>query len=132
VQGSPRRRPPVRATFSEYAAKIGIDVERFKNDMNSQEVKNRIQRDQDRGASVGVDRTPVLFIDGVQVPYASLDEQGLRRDDRCGAAWIHSGTAVAHPHSVSQARSGAAVKLYFLRHGKADWPNWNRRMTSVR
>ncbi|PYJ09218.1 MAG: hypothetical protein DMF06_10665 [Verrucomicrobia bacterium] len=76
--GSPEEAAKVLATFVEYATSIGIDVERFKTDMNSQEVKTRIQLDQDRGASVGVDRTPVLFIDGVQVPYPSLDEQGLR------------------------------------------------------
>lgn len=78
VPAPPEEAQKVRATFVEYAGKLGLDIERFKKDMNSEEVKTRIKLDQERGASVGVDRTPVLFIDGVQIPFASLDEQGLR------------------------------------------------------
>jgi protein-disulfide isomerase len=68
----------VRATFEGYAAKLGLDVERFRRDMNSEEVKARIKLDQDRAASIGVDRTPFLFIDGVQIPFTSLGEKELR------------------------------------------------------
>lgn len=70
--------PEVRATFEGYAAKLGLDVERFRRDMNSEEVKARIKLDQDRATSIGVDRTPFLFIDGVQIPFASLGEKELR------------------------------------------------------
>lgn len=78
VPAPPEEALNVRATFAQYAEKLGLDVERFKRDMNSEEVKARIRLDQERGASVGVDRTPVLFIEGVQIPFASLDENGLR------------------------------------------------------
>ena len=46
--------------------------------MNAEEVKARIKLDQERAASIGVDRTPFLFIDGVQIPFASFDEKELR------------------------------------------------------
>jgi protein-disulfide isomerase len=78
VPAPPEEAQNVRATFVEYAVKLGLDVERFKRDMETEEVKARIKLDQERGASVRVDRTPVLFIDGVQIPFTSLDEQGLR------------------------------------------------------
>jgi len=68
----------VRAVFTDYATKLGLDVPRFNRDMESEEVKARIKLDQDRAASIGVDRTPFLFIDGVQIPFASLDEKELR------------------------------------------------------
>jgi predicted DsbA family dithiol-disulfide isomerase len=69
----------VRALFADYAATIGLDVERFKKDMDRDEVKGRIKADQERSASIGVDRTPVLFIDGVQIPFSSFsDEKQLR------------------------------------------------------
>jgi hypothetical protein len=68
----------VRATFEGYAAKLGLDVERFRRDMNAEEVKARIKLDQERGASIGVDRTPFLLIDGVQIPFASFVEGELR------------------------------------------------------
>lgn len=78
VPAPPEEALNVRAIFAGYAAKLGLDVERFKRDMNSEEVKARISLDQERGASIGVDRTPVLFIEGVQIPFASLDEKELR------------------------------------------------------
>jgi predicted DsbA family dithiol-disulfide isomerase len=68
----------VRAVFTDYATKLGLDVQRFNKDMNSEEVKARIKLDQERAASIGVDRTPVLFIDGVQIPFTSFDEKELR------------------------------------------------------
>ncbi len=51
----------VRATFAGYAEKLGLDVERFKKDMDSEPVRARIRSDQERAASVGVDRTPSLI-----------------------------------------------------------------------
>lgn len=68
----------VRLVFAGYAEKIGLDVERFKKDMDTEPVKARIASDQERGISIGVDRTPFLFIDGVQIPYTSFDEKELR------------------------------------------------------
>ena len=78
VPAPPEEAVKVRATFAEYATKLGLDVERFKKDMNSEEVKARIKLDQERGDSIGVNRTPVLFIEGVQIPFSSLDEKELR------------------------------------------------------
>jgi protein-disulfide isomerase len=68
-----------RPFFDGYAATLGLDVERFKKDMESEQVKARIRADQERGVSIGVDRTPTLFMNGVQIPYASLDAPDLRR-----------------------------------------------------
>jgi predicted DsbA family dithiol-disulfide isomerase len=68
----------VRAVFTDYATKLGLDVQRFNRDMDGEEVKARIKLDQERAASIGVDRTPFLFINGLQIPFASLDEKELR------------------------------------------------------
>ena len=77
--GSPQESASgVRAVFTDYAAKLGLDVQRFNRDMDSEEVKARINLDQERAASIGVDRTPILFIDGVQIPFTSFDEKELR------------------------------------------------------
>ena len=45
--------------------------------MDAEEVKARIKSDQERGASIGVDRTPILFIDGVQIPFSSFNVEAL-------------------------------------------------------
>jgi len=69
----------VRATFAGFAEKLGLDVERFKQDMDSEQVRARIRLDQERAASVGVDRTPSVFMNGITVPYKSFDPVDLRR-----------------------------------------------------
>jgi protein-disulfide isomerase len=70
--------PDARKAFEDFAKSLGLDVERFKKDMDSEQVKSRIVADQQRGASLGVDRTPVLFINNRQVPVTSLTPPGLR------------------------------------------------------
>lgn len=67
----------VRAIFTGYATTLGLDVERFKRDMDAEAVKARIKSDQDRAASIGVDRTPILFVDGVQIPFSSQNVDAL-------------------------------------------------------
>jgi len=69
----------VRTVFAEYATDVGLDVERFKKEMDSEEVKARIRLDQERGDSLGVDRTPVLFIDAVKIPFSSYNVEALSK-----------------------------------------------------
>lgn len=68
----------LRPYLNEYAAQIGLDVERFKNDIDGYEVAGRIVADQDRGDSLGVDRTPIVYINGEKIPVTELNENGLR------------------------------------------------------
>src|SRR6202011_3474749 len=41
--------------FNDYAAELGLDVDRFKTDVQGEEVARRIAADQDRGESLGID-----------------------------------------------------------------------------
>lgn len=47
-----------------YAQQLGLDVDRFKQDMTSAAVAERVERDQALGRALGVDATPSLFING--------------------------------------------------------------------
>lgn len=71
------RAPDVRKAFNDYANSLGLDVERFTKDMDGEELRTRISADQRRGKSLGVDRTPVIFINDRQVPVTSLTPPGL-------------------------------------------------------
>ena len=68
----------VRPNLNDYAAELKLDVERFKNDMDGPDVAKRIEADQDRGESLGIDRTPVVFLNGQRVAPADHTEKGLR------------------------------------------------------
>jgi protein-disulfide isomerase len=61
-----------RPTFEGYATKLGLDLERFKRDLNSEVVTQRIVLDQNRARELGVKGTPTVFLNGREVPFESL------------------------------------------------------------
>jgi protein-disulfide isomerase len=70
--------PYVTPFLKKYAAELGLDVGRFGADLDGDEVAKRIAADQDRGESLGIDRTPVIFVNGEKVPPIEHKEEGLR------------------------------------------------------
>jgi protein-disulfide isomerase len=68
----------VRSTFEGYAKEIGIDVERYKRDVGSDLVQQRIFQDGKRGHSLGVKGTPTVFMNGREVPFEQLPADQLR------------------------------------------------------
>jgi thiol-disulfide isomerase/thioredoxin len=47
-----------------YAKKVGLDVAKFRADLGSKEVGDRIERDKKQADELGLDGTPFLFING--------------------------------------------------------------------
>lgn len=68
----------VRPIFEGYAKRIGLDVERYKRDVTSDRVEQRIFLDGKRARSMGVNSTPTVFINGREVPFQSLAPETLR------------------------------------------------------
>ena len=60
--------PDVRALFTAYAGMLQLDVEQFKRDMDSPAIMQTIQADQQRGAGIGVQTTPTIFLNNQAVP----------------------------------------------------------------
>ena len=67
----------VPALFNSYAGTLGLDLERFKKDMQSPEVAARVTADHEEGTSRLVTGTPTIFINNTVVPPASLNPAGL-------------------------------------------------------
>ena len=69
----------VRDVFAHYAEILKLDVDRFKQDMDSDQVKARVESDRARGDALGIDRTPTIYVNGHLVPApTSLTAEGLR------------------------------------------------------
>jgi protein-disulfide isomerase len=64
--------------FAEYATKIGLDLDRFKQDVTNEVVDQRIRLDQERGQWIGVNGTPTVFLNGREIPLESLTPEKLR------------------------------------------------------
>src|SRR4029453_3018278 len=70
--------PDVRVLFSAYAGMLGLKIDRFKKDMESEQAKGRGRCCEEQAMSLGVATTPTVFINGQQVPPAYLNPPGLR------------------------------------------------------
>ena len=68
----------VRPLFDAYAGMLGLKIDRFKKDMESDEAKRKIDADQQQGAALGVTVTLTIFINNRALPRTSLNEAGLR------------------------------------------------------
>ena len=68
----------VRPIFEGYATKIGLNLEQFRRDVNSEIVERRIFLDGKRGHALGVKGTPTVFLNGREVPFESLAPEKLR------------------------------------------------------
>jgi protein-disulfide isomerase len=61
------------ADLSNYAAQIGLDVERFERDMKSATVKERVAADMTLARNSDVRGTPTLFVNGKRVKDRSVE-----------------------------------------------------------
>jgi protein-disulfide isomerase len=67
-----------RQIWESYAQKIGLDVEKFKNDMAGTAAKSRVDNDKARGAGIGINSTPSFFINNKLVPLEQLDAGAMK------------------------------------------------------
>jgi protein-disulfide isomerase len=56
-----------RATYEKYAQELGLDMGRFKADLDGQKYKGQIESDTKEGQAVGVSGTPAVFINGRKI-----------------------------------------------------------------
>lgn len=67
-----------RALFNAYAGYIGLNIERFKIDMDSDKVKERVAADQKQGVLLGVKNTPTIFVNNKEIDPRTLNPTELR------------------------------------------------------
>lgn len=68
----------VRPIYEGYATKIGLDLEQFRRDNTNEIVERRIFMDGKRAHALGVQGTPTVFMNGKEVPFASLAPEKLK------------------------------------------------------
>ncbi len=67
-----------RPIFSSYAKTIGLDMVKFERDVAGEAVERRIFLDGKRAHALGVKGTPTVFLNGREVPFASLAPDKLK------------------------------------------------------
>lgn len=66
---------PTPEVFEGFAAELGLDMEKFRADVASPEVKARVQRDMDSGRALGVNSTPSFFLNGERLQNPQSEQQ---------------------------------------------------------
>lgn len=61
------KQAPDPKIFENYARKIGLDMDKYKNDIASQELKDRIERDRKEGQKLGLSGTPSFYLNGKKI-----------------------------------------------------------------
>jgi len=78
-----------RREFVEFARGLQLDVDRFTRDLGGEEVERRIGEDRDRAVALGLDRTPVVFINVRRADLQGDVENGLHDDIEAALAAKH-------------------------------------------
>jgi len=68
-----------RTLFISYAETLGLDLHQFKRDMESEKVRARIEFDQARAKSLGVQTAPSLFVDKREMGPNDRNPESVRR-----------------------------------------------------
>ena len=68
----------IHPLFNAYAGTLGLNIDRFKKDMESDQVKLRVNSDEKSANELGVTITPTVFINNRAVAPPSLNDAGLR------------------------------------------------------
>lgn len=64
-----------KKTFETYAEGLGLDINKFKDDVDSKEIKDKVQADYQDGISLQVNATPTFFLNAQKLESPrSLDE----------------------------------------------------------
>ncbi|RJR28203.1 hypothetical protein C4564_05875 [Candidatus Microgenomates bacterium] len=56
-----------KAMFEKYAIELGLDIDRFKTDIDSEETKDRVNKDYNDAFEAKVNATPTFFLNGVKL-----------------------------------------------------------------
>ncbi|SRR6266571_3921679 len=64
--------------FVDYAKQIGLDADRFMKDLNGEKVAQRIFQDGKRAHSLGLNSTPMFFVNGQEAKGDQWKPDGLR------------------------------------------------------
>ena len=60
--------------FREYASSIGLNLEQFDADRESEEAKDKVESDYQSGIRAGVNATPTFFLNGKKIQPRSYEE----------------------------------------------------------
>ena len=101
--------PNARLLFESYAGTLGLDVEKFKDDMSGMAAKQRVDADMQRGRSMGVNSTPTILVNGKPVPPEMMTGDGFKQIIESELKLAASGQTQTAPAATAKPGENTAV-----------------------
>jgi hypothetical protein len=70
--------PDVQALLNSYAGMLGLNIDRFRKDMESEQAKGRIKSHEQQALALGLAMTPSIFVNNGKLSRAKVNPPGLR------------------------------------------------------
>jgi protein-disulfide isomerase len=67
-----------RPVFLKFAQDLGLDVARFRRDLDGEQVQFRIEADKDAAVAIGIQETPAILINGRRLKTDATNADGIR------------------------------------------------------
>jgi protein-disulfide isomerase len=71
--------PAARPLFLTYARTLGLNLEKFNQDIDSTAMSNRVMKDESSGAARGVTGTPAMFLNGRELAFEEITNYNTLR-----------------------------------------------------
>jgi protein-disulfide isomerase len=71
--------PNARQIWKDYAQKIGLDVNKWENDIAGMAARIRVDEDKKRGKAIGITGTPTVFINGAAIELTDIGVMPIKR-----------------------------------------------------
>jgi protein-disulfide isomerase len=71
--------PDAGKLFEGYAQKIGLDINKYQNDVLGLATKARVDADIQRGRAIGVNSTPSIYINGKSLAFEQFEVGQMRQ-----------------------------------------------------
>ncbi len=71
--------PDARKLFEGYAQKIGLDLDKYQNDVLGMGAQSRVKADVDRGRAIGISGTPTIYINDTPLDYQHFDIESIKK-----------------------------------------------------
>lgn len=94
--------PNHKQEFEKYAQTIGLDIDRYKNDVLGMNAKMRVDADINRGRALNITSTPTIILNGRIIPHPQVEVATLSQLIDAELAKLESGNdSGAKPEEVS-------------------------------
>lgn len=97
--------------FEGYAEKIGLDVDKYKNDVLGLAAKARVDADMARGRKIGITGTPTIYINNQPLAFENFNVEAMRQviDGELKKGSAAPNAQTANPAANANANSAATA-----------------------